>query len=58
MDNNKIPDNYEKKLYRWKDNKGKERVSVGIELSQEQQKKLCEKNLALVMEQIEHNGGY
>ena len=42
---------YEKKLYRWKDNKGKARTSVGIVLSPAQQKALCERNLALIAEQ-------
>ena len=42
---------YETRLYRWKDNKGKSRTSVGIVLTQEQQKTLCEQNLALITEQ-------
>lgn len=44
-------DNYTTRIYRWKDNKGKTRTSVGIVLSQAQQRALCEKNLAMIAEQ-------
>ena len=47
---------YTTRLYRWKDNKGKSRTSVGIVLSQVQQKALCEKNLALIAEQSNGEG--
>ena len=39
------------KLYRWKDNKGKERTSKGIVLTQSEKQALCRKNLALIAEQ-------
>lgn len=41
-----------KKIYRWKDNKGKERTSVGIVLTQDEKQALCRKNLAIIAEQI------
>ena len=46
-----IDHKYTTRIYRWKDNKGKTRTSVGIVLSQSQQKALCEKNLAMIAEQ-------
>jgi hypothetical protein len=39
------------KLYRWKDNKGKERTSKGIVLTDNEKQDLCRKNLALIAEQ-------
>ena len=40
-----------KKLYKWRDNKGKERTSVGIVLTNDEKQALCRKNLALIAKQ-------
>jgi hypothetical protein len=44
-----------KKIYKWKDNRGKDRSSVGIVLTDDEKQALCRKNLALVAQQKRSN---
>jgi len=44
-----------KKIYKWKDNRGKDRSSVGIVLTDDEKQALCRKNLALIAQQKRGN---